>query len=591
MEENVFLDLEVIQDEGKRIVKMSSSYKLKILVFLTVICLVGNFFSPISASKNQGEASIDPQIVLLYPESLENGSNYWPGEFIYFTLGGNLSLVEFGDYIIYYNWNNDTRYKIGPLKNGIGIVLEGTREVIFDAWDTLTFHIYLVNEDQKELLIYLQSFQFYAKPDIPYEPFSVTPVNYPNNSVFYDLNYYQGELVLLFKVDGFELDYQKVLAGGSSYAEEVTFAHKWDDQTEWMNESVNTYRLTGYDYMPFNYFGLAPYSFHDNGTHSLYIRLSNKTHEEIFHFRYTLIDYTKLPDVGNWYIWNEDFYWRVGDLKPFVVGETNYDIIYNWNDGTGNHTINSSDWLEASGWLEGSGWAGYYNITVPNLGVESTGYGSLTIWINNAPPIRYSFSYETVIPQIDLYYPIDDFSKLGMTPVVWSVCVAGRGTIDYGQYRFSLFYETNSHEKTLVIDDYNPLKDIYQSWHKEDLSEYHLFKLVFKTLMSESDPMVVGYEFVFSDFLADDETDGLRFIINETTTNTVINISPRFSYKQTVNTDPDPIKSGITEWLAIQYSNFSANPFKEKSTPLYIGSFLAGLIVLVLFRLKGKQNQ
>ncbi|MFX1252217.1 MAG: hypothetical protein ACFFCZ_11475 [Promethearchaeota archaeon] len=572
-----------------------SSYAINwMLISIIIISLMNCVSVPAIGYQTGEESSIGPQIVFLYPESLENGSNYWPGQYIYFTLGGNLSLIEFGDYVIYCNWNNELLHKIGALHNGIGVVPPDIiGEVTYNTWYTLTFQIYVVEgeylpeETQTEYFVDTQVFSFFATPIIPYEPLSAIPVNYPNNSIVYDVHTFQGEYILLFEVSGFELDYQEVLAGTASSPKEVTFEHRWDNQTEWMNTSVNTYRLTGYSYIPFNYFAVAPYSFRDNGTHDLYIRLSNKTHSEIVHYRYTLIDINNVPE--GWYIWNEDFFWRVGDIKPFLVSDTSYNITYNWNDGTGNHTISSEDWL--AGW---GGWAGHYNLTVPNFGVEKTGYGALTIWINEDPPVRYAFSYETIIPQVDLYYPLDDSPKLGMIPVVWSLRVSGRGTFNYSQYRFALYYETDSHAKDLALDDYNPLAEShYQDWYKTSISEYHLFKSKLNLELTGTDPMVAGYQFKISDYLSKNETEGLRFVINETTTNVAINASLRTVNKAIKNADPnttpDPIKSGISEWLVILYSDISPNPFGPAfPTPISIISFFAAIAALILFKRKRK---
>ncbi|TXT58417.1 MAG: hypothetical protein BAJALOKI2v1_380028 [Promethearchaeota archaeon] len=561
---------------------MFNSVIKRIFIGFIILDLLFSFSNVNIETENAEIYSKDPNIVILYPKNLKNGSSYWYQENIYFTLGGNLSFAEYGDYVIRYYWNDESKEIAGTLINGVGIVYSPIGLLPFNTWCNLNFEIYYIEGKYKNQTLdnifplATHTFRFFLKHLVLWEPFGIVPVNYPNNSLVNEIGGANIEQRLIFKTEGFDIDLEAFSNGETVYARELNIEHRWDNQAEWMNASVNTARLFGYDYLPFNYWAIYPYNFQDNGTHDLYIKIFNSTHQEVFHFSYTIIE-RYIPK--GYYIWNEDFFWRAGEIKPFLVSDTTYNVVYNWNDGTGNHTIKSTDWQE--GW---GGYKGCYNLTVPNLGIENVGYGKLSLWVDNTPRLEYAFSYETVIPQINLLYPPDNFPKQGMIPVIWSIQVCGRGRYNYDQYRFNIFYETLENEKKPIILNFNPLIDAnYSEWDKGDILDYHLLKSLFLYDNTAIDPMLVGYEFIIPNDLIN-QTEKIRFIINETTTNTVAN-SSIYKISQDLiepNFSPDPIQAALSDWQFLIRTPPYSNPTKSRLIPLFIIVSIAGISIVII---------
>lgn len=517
-----------------------------------------------------------PQVVFLYPEGLQNGSSFLPGDYIYFTLSGNLSLINTPtsrDYYVRYHWEGENygegdwidsiwnasrpiepRWHTSTLYDGIAFITPlQTGLTRWDVWHNLTFEIYY-----DESIISVNTYQFYANSSLAVgEPLSVTPINYPNNSFIpHTLGEYESYLV--YQANGYILD-QKTFTTNRElpYAKQLNISYSWDN----INWNIASF-FYGYNPDPFNIFYVR---FDDNNLEdnvALWIKLQNVTSSKIFRYNYSFFEPFSFIR-NNWYVWSYDFYWRMGESKPLCVENTDSNVTYNWYDGTGNHTILSSQWIAGF-----HGWNGHYNLTVPNLGSEKSGPSYVSFWFNNGREYRYSFIFESIDPQIKLIYPVNDMAKSGMIPIVWSLETLSGGFIDYSQYKFDLYFETDTINKTSVVSNYNPITsiDLFNEngarYTKINQPAHQLFLSIFNYYRMGIDPMALGYEFDASilfnqggtgSSIAEENSTEVRFIIEETTTNTTYNSSLGINMKVS-GSGIEPIKSATSEWITVYYS-------------------------------------
>lgn len=504
----------------------------------------------------QAELPSAPQVVFLYPEGLKNGSSFLPGDYIYFTLTGDLSQLDALDdyYYVYYHWNEDTRPdSIDPLWSpvrlidGIGLlnpIFSG--KSTFDVWHNLTFKIHWRDPVSREQVILdTDVFRFYANSSLLNEPISCTPINYPNNSII------PRRAVLMFDTTGYILsDYSIGTVDRKPLAMPLNILYKWDCQIQWNNYSNWQLGAIGVD-SRFNRIevSVSPPA----GEHNLYIQLKNLSTTKNYTYHYTMVD-SYVNDVVCYYGGvTSDFYgvyWNSGDNVTFLLNDNakhnnwRFNVTYNWRDGSGNRSLFLVEEKEIT-------------VMIPDFGSNGTGNRYLSIWINNTLENRIPFVFESIIPQIDLIYPLNDMAKSGMIPIIWSLKTQHRGFWDYSQYKFDLYFETATVTKTLIVSDYNPITEV--TFNREHLSEYQTFCSLFNYYRTGIDPMVIGYEFdasiLFdhvgegSSIVEEENSIEVRFIIEETTTNTIWNLTD-MSIKTKIidiNDDPDIFAHGLSE--------------------------------------------
>lgn len=150
------------------------------------------------------------------------------------------------------------------------------------------------------------------------------------------------------------------------------------------------------------------------------------------------------------------------------------------------------------------------------------------------------FWWETteIDPQIKLVYPLNDVTKAGLVPIIWSVDTLNNALFyNYSTFRFDLYFETATLTKTLIVSDYNPLDIIYERKLDQLTHDNPLFHSLLTHYSSGIDPLGIGYEFdaeiIFKDVgtgssISEEELEVIYFTIEETTTNTTISASLNF---------------------------------------------------------------
>jgi len=535
--------------------------KIKLLVFLATLSLV---FNPSPSSSNLLSVSEEsvPQIVFLYPTGITNGSTIPLREYIYFTFSGNLSdlsRIESNAFGIQYRWNRGTWYSVDQkfgYGNGVWVIEPFTSPISeYDQWHNLTISV------QFDLTIYTYFFQFYADPLYYNEPLSITPINYPNGSDFVsnEKNY-----PIVFKATGFRTGNSTTLVvdkstGYDKYvnipmAVYVKPEFRFDNETEW--------RRLSYRY--FNLFYLNPDFYPSVGWHTLHIRVSNDTHSLEKSYIYNFLEKTipdNSPPDSFWSAqnYNDAFYWSTGQTVYLISPwGTPFNLTYDWNDGTGNHTL--TDWVDF-----GDGSVGY-PLVVPAWNTSFAGWHYLSYWCDNGNyPVeeeRFPYCYETVIPQIDLKFPIPtNDTSISVIPIVWSLDVFNGGWWNYTSYKFDLYYDTDLSTDNLYLANFTNIR--YTVFNPLAQNKYWYFKSFFNNY-KRSYPALFSLAFdLESVFSAESVGSGaqngsptqIKFKIVEKTTNTQFNST--VSIKSKISQSSNGIQSAQSDWINIQ-SAYSA---------------------------------
>jgi len=537
--------------------------KIKLLVFLATLSLV---FNPSPSSSNLLSVSEEsvPQIVFLYPTGITNGSTIPLREYIYFTFSGNLSdlsRIESNAFGIQYRWNRGTWYSVDQkfgYGNGVWVIEPFTSPISeYDQWHNLTISV------QFDLTIYTYFFQFYADPLYYNEPLSITPINYPNGS---SLSLNINSEPMTFRATGFRVGNSTKLVVDKSTGYEdyanipmaigVKAEFRFDNETEWRTlweERFNVFILHFPNYEDYP----------SAGWHTLHIRVSNDTHSLEKSYTYNFLEptITELQPESMWAVqkYGDLFYWSTGENIMVVnIWGISFDLTYDWNDGTGIHTLTNCTVFP-------SGFAGY-NLTVPAWNTSFAGWHYLSYWCDNGIDAveenRYSFCYETVIPQIDLKFPIPtNDTSISVIPIVWSLDVYNGGYWNYSDYKFDLYYDTDLTTDNLYLANFtnieytvtNPLAQNKYWYFKSFFNNYKrsypaLFSLAFDL---ES---VFSAESVGSGAQNDSPTQ-IKFKIVEKTTNTQFNST--VSIKSKISQSSNGIQSAQSDWINIQ-SAYSA---------------------------------
>jgi len=369
---------------------MEQKMKIILINIAVLLLLSGSLVNMVNSKPLETEQDNTPPlptIVFLYPSGLENNSDFLPGDYIYFTLTGNLSLYsmnQLGDsdseftYQVEYQWNDldpIDYWQTVELHDGIGVIspFASTYASELDVWHSLSFRIYSINrtmtisgdnswEKSTVILENTETYNLYANSSlISYNPLSITPISFANDSVINvnDIMYFQAE--------GSKLVFDSFWSDRSvPTIRPVVCYYKWDTDVQWDN---NTQSFNDYVNTPFNVFEFV--STYSSGDHVLYLKIENDTDSVTYDFHFTASDTVIVPSTEN--------YW----------------------------------------------------------------------WENTE-----------IDPQIELYYPLNDVSKSGLVPIIWSLDTLSEGFVNYSTYKFDLYYETDVIDKTLIVSDYNPLKEL-----------------------------------------------------------------------------------------------------------------------------------
>ncbi len=519
--------------------------RTRIVILLVVVMIIGGV-TPFSVVESREQPfTFAPEFLFFYPEGATNGSAFLPRDYIYFTLSGDLTDWNSSQYWIDYKWSCDDSPVGAHLHNGIGYIRPRTSgKLIMNVWHELNVDI-----RNEHIDLFFTSYQFYADPSL-YEsqPFSVTPLNYPNNSV---IPYWGGESFEYptFYVTGFTLVNESSLGQHISKMG-LNCSYKWDDSDWWETKESFTRGLPAYvSYRNNVIFVRELKDRADNNEHTLYIRLENGTHTDIYRFCYTILDYVDL-----WWILRDDYFlvfrpdkdvttYGSGGNNHLSVNESaafvnygNYTTLtYNWHDGNGNHTTTWNDPIIIEmGGTEPDQVNGVI-IDSPDFPINETGFKYLSFWYENnsiwSPERRHVYVYDKIIPEINFIYPINDSVKIGMIPLIWSLDTVQRGFWDFSQYQFNLYYEIPNHEPILIESGYNPI--VYETKTKINQNPYWYLKNMLNYYANCSDPMLLSYEFYIPEELTENSYK-VRFIIEETTTGIIppvtsewISIKPR----------------------------------------------------------------
>jgi hypothetical protein len=445
------------------------------------------------------------------------------------------------------------------------------------------------------------SFQFYADPAlIEYEPFSITPINYPNNSIF-PFWYGDENEFPTFKATGVNLT-ESSLMGDHVARKPLNCTYKWDD---WgWRVPYQTFIRGGerLDYCSYhgNVFSFKDHYFNPDGqNHTLLIRLANDTYNETYRFIYTIIN----VDDAFWSI-GSDYYLGFGDPDKHTTygprgnhhlspNETlrfanfaNYTtLIYDWHDGSGNHTV---DWSTPE-----------VEIRAPDFPFNETGFRYISFWYEKegiwSTEKRFVYFYDRLIPELELIYPVNDSSlKEIFVPIIWSLKTYQQSFWDYSQYKFNVYYQLPAQEPVLLKSNYNPI--VYETKTKINQNIYWYLKNHINYYLNCSDPMLLGYEF-YAPWEIRMNATKIRFIINETTTPGIqgvitdwINLRPQGS-SQTNNPTTTTEQTTISNSSTTSQSTTTETSFTSFTTTSENMSFFeVSVVFLILIILIGKKK-
>ncbi|MFX0170426.1 MAG: hypothetical protein ACFE9L_00745 [Candidatus Hodarchaeota archaeon] len=561
----------------------------KILIGMILFLLLFCSHIPTGATFRQTDLPSTPQVVFLYPEGLQNGSSFSPATtHFYYTLTGNLSLIKQSEgisdyYFIRFKRNKEAEWITGSIDDSIGSIdLRIPNSSYLDVWHNITIETYTKGTST---LINNQSFQFFANSSLVDEPLDITLINYSNNSLI-PYTDYKSTFHLYFNVSGYTIE--EGIFNSTTYCplkfKEVKATYKWNDNS-WRQAQKP------YDSMTFNIFFLDiqdidGFNIGTDSNATLFIKLENNTHTQIFKyiFYFYASEYTEYYHYV-WYGEHDKFYWRAGEQKTISVKNLSTTVIYNWHDDSGNHTILPTDW---SG--EYQSYIGHLNITIPNFSLNNVGYRYLSLWVNDNPEIRYTYGFEAINPQINIFYPNDDIPKSGIVPVVWSLRTLLYSDFDFRDFEFNLSYQLEGQLRILLVSDKGWLDS------PDPRSNFDWF--------NSKNILIIGFDFypnvVFQEI--PETTVQVRFIINELTTNTVFNQTVDIQTK-VAGLSSEPIKSATSEWITIKSSYIAPSPndptetddqtssdtHEGAPTPFSMIGVLIAIVSILFIKKKSKQ--
>jgi len=582
--------------------------KRKIL-FAGLFVLVFMLSNPVSA-ETEGIGRIEnelislPEIIFLYPEGLENGSSIPLREYIYFTFSGNLSDIarsETNAFNVSYCWNNGLVYNTDQnfgYGNGIWVIEPYNSPIDqYDQWHNLTVSVDFANDSYEFIN------QFYADSLYYNEPLSITPINYPNNS-FISLN--ENNLPMTFKATGFITGNSTELVvehstGYDNYVDipmaiPVNASFRVDDSPTWteLTSIIN------------NFFSIYPECVSTAGNHTIHIKITNDTHSIETKYNYTFIAKTVADNSPDTYlrIGRQDlahYHWSTGQAVKVVNNFNPFNLTYNFNDGTGNHTL-----TEPTNFTDGT--IGYA-IDIPAWSSDYAGWHVFSYWCDNelypTQEFRFPYCFETVIPQIDLKFPV--MSKeisIGSIPIIWSLDVANGGWWNYSSYKFDLLYDTDVKTDNLYLSNFSPIES--HTYQPLSQNKYWYFKSFFNNY-KQSYPALYSLSFDLESVFTIKESVGIasqtlepsqiRFKIIEKTTNTEFNTS--LSIKAKITQSAEGIASAQSNWINIMASysavavvgdtDSSDIPNSNTNTSQVSISIFSSLIAIVVLYSKKKQ--
>lgn len=521
-----------------------------------------------------------PEIVFLYPSGIENGSSFPVGEYIYFTMTGNLTLFGNDDTTFWLKmWFDDDMDFSTNYHEGYGtwsIHPSNTKNIALNQWHTLNADMIWSNGSTGELIYSSHSnITIFADPYFFDEPLSFEPINYPNNSIIPLANITSKERgsLPMFKATGWTTGEMSDIPFMDSNWDDIPIGrpvnaeYVWDDGDTWNNLTTksdfyyehNVFVMKGKDLQL------------SEGLHTLTVRIANDTHSENHTFVYTLTE--SIFDYDHWYFWSDaeegDMFYLTGNRTIILQNHTSdgkdiiKEAIYNLNDGEGNHTL-SGDRFRLPIW--NSSYAGPRYISYW-LKVENyTASGGSSFWGSSVwtPEFRLGYTYDHIIPQVNLDYPTNDTGKAGIIPLIWSLDTLNGGWWNYSDYRFNVYYETDILSPTLVKEEWSPITKYTHTVMWKESKWY--YNSAFK-MWQKSAPALFSFEFNLTEAVESigmgarsvQDTSQIRFIIEETTTQATYNESAGFGASSYASVSSgEPIKSATSGWISAVFSAYSA---------------------------------